>query len=98
MTREPLVTILDREGAVSELKRLAKILWNVHGKGAASREDTNDVYDILSGWHAIARHLVTPREMIDAVYDVTRDLEFSLNTVRTLYPGVVIENSNPALQ
>jgi hypothetical protein len=98
MTRDRLATIVDREGAISELKRLAKILWDVHHKGIASREDTESVYDILAGWHAIARDFVTPREMIGAIYEVTRDLEFSLNTVHTLFPGALTENSKTGLQ
>jgi len=98
MTRERLATIVDREGAISELRRLAKILWDVHDKGIASKEDTDNVYNILAGWHAIARDYVTPREMIAAIYEVTRDLEFSLNTVHTLFPGALTEHLKSGLQ
>jgi hypothetical protein len=89
---------MDREIALAELRRLARILWDVHHKRAASQDDAKNVYDILLGWHAIARHHVTTRDMIDAIYAVTSDLDFSLNTVRTLFPEIAPENSRTDLQ
>jgi hypothetical protein len=98
MDEHSRVTIMDRDGAIAELKRLAEILWRVNNQRFISPQDEQGVYDILVGWSAVAGAYVTPNDMVQAIFEVTHDLDFAISTVKRLLPDVVVEPQHPLLQ